>query len=176
MIKRNLLTVDQNAILSTMKATGELLKVVLFDKPESDDVNERVVYMVVNNGDILEDILEHFYTKYNLCLDITANLPILEMMIQGMFNTVNDLIELANEEYKFDDALEVLDYAKTAPDEEFAKYFIIVREMMEANGVMFSRLPNNKDIFQLSYWMEVFAENFVSLNNNELVLCENKYW
>jgi len=95
-----------------MKATDGLLKVVLFNKPESNDVDERVVYMVVNNGDSLVDILEHFYTKHNLCLDITGNIDVLEMMIKSMFNTVNDLIELANEDYKFDDAIEVLYHAE----------------------------------------------------------------
>jgi hypothetical protein len=47
---------------------------------------------------------------------------------------------------------------------------------MESIGVHFSRLPKNADIFQLSYWMEVFAENFANLNENEFVLCEQKYW
>ena len=176
MVNRSLLSVNQNAILSTMKATDGLLKVVLFNKPESNDVDERVVYMVVNNGDSLVDILEHFYTKHNICLDITGNIDVLEMMIKSMFNTVNDLIELANEDYKFDDAIEVLYHAEKAPDEEFAKYFITIREHMESIGVHFSRLPKNADIFQLSYWMEVFAENFANLNDNEFVLCEQKYW
>lgn len=176
MINRNLLSVNQNAILSTMKATGGLLKVVLFNKPETNDVDERVVVMIVNNGDIVEDILEHFYTKHNLCLDITGNIDILETMIEGMYKTVNDLIDTANEEYKFEDAIEVLYHAEKAPDEEFAKYFIMVKDMMESIGIHFSRLPKSKEIFLLSYWMEVFAENFVSLNKDEFVLCEEKYW
>lgn len=171
----NLLTIDQKALLSTMKATGSTLHIYLFGEPQTDSFDEMMVCMMINQGDLVLEILEHLYTVHNICIDVQDNAEVIHAMITAMYNLTNDAIDMCNLDKKFDDALEVLDYAKTAPDEEFAKYFIELKERLEQNNIFVSGIEKNADIFQLTYWMKVLCENLVQLKFS-LYLREEKYW
>ncbi len=173
--REKLLSVDQKAILTMIRLNPLQHMKYLLMPIKTVSVDEEVVTLIINDGVLVIDILDYLNDKYGISPDVTANINIFKTMTETINSAINLAIDYCNEDKKFVDAVEVLEYSETAPDEEFAKYYIMLKAFYDKINCEINPVEKNSDIFQYSYWISVFADNMMNLGAN-LVLRDEKYW
>lgn len=173
--REKLLTVDQKAILHKIRTNPAMHMKYLLMPVETVSVDEEVVSLIINDSVLMVEILNYLHSNYGIFPDVTGNINIFSKLTTTINSAVNLAIDYCNEDKQFVDAVEVLEYSEKAPDEEFAKYYIMLKAFYENANVVIHPIEKNTHIFQYSYWIMVFVDTMMSMEP-DLVLREEKYW
>ena len=183
---KNLLTNDQKAIVATMRLfPGQTLEYLLLPV-DTKSVDDEAVELVIKEGAFLIDIVNYFHDKHGICPDLTGNIRMFKMLTESIHKAINWCIELCEEDMQFGDDMDVFTHIENAPDEQFAKYAIDVREQFESFSrfigdefdsefFVLNPVTKNTDIFDYGYWISVFVDNVIRVGF-DLELREGKYW
>lgn len=169
----NILTDNQKAIIATMKLFPDQTLQYVLMPVETVSLDDKVVELFLKDKDLILDIMNRFYNEHGQCIDLTANIEAIEILMESINGMLFYCLDMCKEDMGFECDSEIFDI--TDNDEQFAKYVIDVKDTFEKDSFIINPVVKNSDIFTYAYWTSVIVDNFIHAGF-EMELRDEKYW